>query len=136
MSSTKAQPLLDLASLDTAAKAEAGFALELEHPASGAPLGITITLTGADSATYRRTQAALLRKKQGRRLGSTPDPDDVRRDACRLLAACTLAWTGVVLDGAELPCTAENAARLYQRFAWIFEQVDRAVHDRSLLLQD
>ena len=42
--------LLDLASLDSAAKADDGADLEVLHPVSGEKLGVVIRLAGADSA--------------------------------------------------------------------------------------
>jgi hypothetical protein len=48
-----------------------------------------------------------------------------------LLIACTLEWQGIELDGKKLDCTQENIGLVYQRFAWIKEQVDTAIADRA-----
>ena len=61
-------PVLDLASLDTAALCEQGAELELTHPATGAPLGVYLTLAGVDSKTWRKATAALA-ERQGLRRG-------------------------------------------------------------------
>lgn len=129
-------PKIDLASLDSKSKAESGAPVDILHPVSGEPLGLTIVLAGADSATYRRSQAAMLRRQVGRRTQN--DAEGTRANACRLLGACTLSWVwcGASLDGGEPDCTPEAATELYARFPWIYEQVDQAVHDRAAYLQD
>jgi len=49
------------------------------------------------------------------------------------LVARTLAWTNLVLDGSELPCTPENAAKVYgdPRFFWLRNQVANAAGDNQ-----
>jgi hypothetical protein len=49
----------DLASLDSAAKAEDGAELEVLHPISGEKLGIAIRLAGTDSAVHRKATTAI-----------------------------------------------------------------------------
>lgn len=127
--------LVDLASLDTAALAESGAVLKLCHPVTGDELGITITLVGADSPTYRKTEARLLekyRKQQAKKRG----PEDYRRDAAETAAACTVDWQNVQVDGEDVPCTKENAKALYLRFPWMYEQVQAFIGDRQSYLQD
>ena len=126
---------LDLSTLDTSAKAETGFSVDITHPVTGEPLGISVTLAGKDSQTYRKAQAAQYRKAIGRGKREVT-PEEVRGSASRLLATCTLAWTGVTLDNEVLSCSAENAATIYQRFPWFYEQVDEAIHDRANCLRD
>lgn len=125
----------DLASLDTTPRADAGAELELTHPVTGAPLGVTLTLAGVDSAAYRKAQAALTDKRLGRRSGKLTAAE-LQRDGIELLARCTLAWSGVVVDGAEVACTADAARELYTRFVWIREQADAFVSERANYLRD
>jgi len=49
-------------------------------------------------------------------------------------AACTVAWVNVIVDGAELPCTRENALALYQRFRWLANQIAEFMQDRANFL--
>lgn len=125
---------LDLASLDTAALCEQGAELELTHPATGAPLGVYLTLAGVDSKSWRKATAALAEKRLGKR--GKVSAEEVQTGGVEILARCTLGWRGVVVDGQEMPCTVNNARTLYGRFPWIFEQADRFASDRGSYLRD
>ena len=127
----------DLTSLDTSEAAETGAVLEVLHPAENTPLGIKITLAGADSDIYRKTvnkniNKRVQRMKPGQSLPFTAEEQE--ESGLNLLAICTLAWEGVVVEGEALPCTKENAKMIYQRFPWIKEQVDFFIGDRANFL--
>lgn len=128
---------MDFANLDTRAGANAGFEVQLRHPASDEPLDIHITVHGQDSTHYEKAQAERARKWQ-RMLGRSRDrqlsPDELKKGAIELMAAVTVQWRGVVLDGEALECTPENAAKVYGRFPWVMEQLDAAVHERANFL--
>ena len=126
--------VIDLASLDTAARCEQGAELELRHPRTDAGMGVFITLVGIDSRTYRKARAEMIDRQLARR--GRPDFDERQESTVSALAACTTGWRNVVLDGKELPCTPENARTLYTRFPWIREQVDAFTSDRGAYLPD
>ena len=121
-----------------------GVTMELRHPVDGSVLmngtaPVSITLTGEDSAAYRRVE----REQNNRRLkdlsrGRKRDLTDEELEASAIerLAACTVAWHGIVLDGDNLACTELNARRLYgeSRLAWVREQVNEFVRDRRNFL--
>lgn len=134
MSDKENSAALDLASLDTAALCEQGAELELTHPATGAPLGVYLTLAGVDSKTWRKATAALAEKRLGKR--GKVSAEEVQTGGVEILARCTLGWRGVVVDGQEMPCTVNNARTLYGRFPWIFDQADRFASDRGSYLRD
>lgn len=132
--------MFDLATLDTIATAEQGAKLELRHPATDEPLGAVLVLAGADSKTYRRHEAATLnrfldRMAKGKR-GKGKSAEEQEREGVEMLVACTLNWSGVVLDGTELPCTPENALMLYTRMPWVKEQAREFIMDRWNYLRD
>ena len=61
----------DLAKLDTAKVAEEGAELHVAHPTTGEDLGITITLIGTDSKTFRdisKSRATASLKKKTREI--------------------------------------------------------------------
>lgn len=132
--------MLDLATLDTTVTAEQGAKLELRHPITDEPLGAVLVLAGVDSRTYRNHEAETLnrflgRMAKGKRFkGKTAE--DQEREGLEMLVACTLNWSGVVLDGAELPCTPENALTLYIRLPWAKEQAREFMMDRGNYLRD
>lgn len=121
---------IDLATLDTQASSEAGAELELAHPATGEELGIFITLAGADSSQWRRAVADVANRRGRKKVTA----EDARRDGIEIIARCTLSWRNVRVDGEDLPCTLENAKKLYTRFNWMREQADAFCSDRANFL--
>ncbi len=129
----------DFATRDVAAKAEAGAELDVLDPVTGESVGVTITLAGADSAVHRKATATISKRRMASMKGFRNkgfDPEKLDAESVEVLAACTLGWRGVVVDGAPLPCSRDNAIMLYTRFPWLREQVDQFVSDRSAYLQD
>jgi hypothetical protein len=132
------KPLMDLSILDTSEAAEKGAVLEIMHPTENTLLGIQITLAGADSDLYRKivnknVNKRVQRMKPGQSIPFTAEEQE--ESGLNLLASCTLAWDGVVVDGETVPCNKENAKELYRRFPWIREQVDLFIGDRANFLR-
>lgn len=108
-------------------------------PVTNEPVGVFITLAGADSAIHRKATATIAKRRLSNTKGfrnRALDPEKFEAEGIEVLAACTLGWKGVVVDGAPLPCSRDNAIMLYTRFPWLREQVDQFVSDRSVYLQD
>lgn len=129
---------MDLKQLDTRAGAERGFDVHLKSPATGADLGIIITVRGADSAAYQdkasqQAQARLERNLRRGKLGAS-SPDEMRQEALELLAAMTTGWHGLEEDGAAVPFSEAAALRIYDHYPWLREQIDAAIHDRANFL--
>ena len=123
----------DLAKLDTAKVAEEGAELFVAHPTTGEDLGITITLIGTDSKTFRdisKSRATASLKKKTREI----DLDQNESDAVELLAKCTKGWTGITENGKEVAFSFDNAVQLYTKYLWLREQIDRFMADRANFL--
>ena len=123
----------DLAKLDTAKVAEEGAELRVAHPTTGEDLGITITLIGTDSKTFRdisKIRATMALKKKTREI----DLDQNEQDSIELLARCTKGWSGITENGKDIPFNHENAVQLYTKYLWLREQIDRFMADRSNFL--
>ena len=123
----------DLAKLDTAKVAEEGAELRVAHPTTGEDLGITITLIGTDSKTFRdisKSRATASLKKKTREI----DLDQNESDAVELLAKCTKGWAGITENGKEVAFSYDNAVQLYTKYLWFREQIDRFMADRSNFL--
>jgi hypothetical protein len=127
---------IDLSSLDSAARADEGARLHLVHPTTNEELGISLHLAGIDSAAHRRAVsiAANRRAKGGFRKQVTLE--QVQEESIETLAACTLAWEGVRVDGKELAFSHAAAVSLYTRFPWLREQAEQFISDRANYLQD
>jgi len=119
----------DLATLDTAKVAEEGAELRVAHPTTGEDLGIQITLIGTDSKTFRDISTASLKKKS-----REIDLDQNEAESVELLAKCTKGWSGITESGKEVPFSYENAVKLYTKYLWLREQIDRFMADRSNFL--
>lgn len=137
MEPTKLATSFDLSTLDVVRSANDGVAIDILHPITKEPLGITITVLGSDSAAFKklatdqnRRRVAKMEKAGGFKI-SAVSQDERDEDALELLAACTKSWGNVVLDGALLECTRDNAINLYERLPWLREQIDGAIGDRA-----
>ena len=131
---------MDLDTLDTRSRANAGIDVILKHPETGEPLDIVITVLGRDSDAYAdkvlEQERALMQRVSKKGRSVMPSPEQIRDDANALLAAVTVGWSGVVMGGEAIafsPAAAENLYR-QRHLSWIREQVDEAVHNRALFL--
>ena len=126
MSKTEA---FDLSNLDLDTKAEQGAIYVPHHPAdSSKKLPMQLFLVGHDSKTYKAAA-----KRMSASVRSLKEDDDQGREeaACQLLADCTKGWKGVVEGGEEVTFSKEAAKDLYMKYTWLYEQVNRAIVDRS-----
>lgn len=129
----------DFATRDVAAKAEEGAELEVLDPVTNEPVGVYITLAGADSVVHRKAVANISKRRFNNQKGFRNkgfDPEKMEAESIEILAVCTLSWKGVTVDGDPLPCSRDNAIKMYTRFPWLREQVEQFIGDRSAYLQD
>jgi hypothetical protein len=115
----------DLDSLDLSAAAEAGATMQLLHPVSAEPLGITFEVMGSDAPAYRKNLRKL-RDMLAKQADEDEEEDPDRRDllrAARLAACAVRGWDGVVWKGEALPYSFENATTVFTARPWISEQV-------------
>ena len=132
---------MDLTTLSTVEKAEAGFKMEIVNPATGVPVGATITLAGIDSKIYQDAQHKISNKRM-KRMNSRGGvkfaltSEEVEFESIELLARCTLGWENVDWEGSPLPFNFENAKMIYTVLLWLREQCVVAMEDRANFLQD
>jgi hypothetical protein len=50
------------------------------------------------------------------------------------MAKCTKGWSGITEGGVEVKFSYENAVKLYTKYLWLREQIDRFMADRSNFL--
>lgn len=127
---------IDLSSIDTVKGSNDGFDVQIYHPGTNEDLGITIKVLGKDSDKFITVSRGQNKKrmakmtKGGFRTTAIP-VEEIEQDSLMLLAACTVGWVGVVVDGKALDFNEDNAVMVYERFPWIREQVDAAMGDRA-----
>lgn len=135
MSDEKKPKRFDLGKLDKSEPAEEGRVFEVCDPDTGEPTGIEIVLRGTDSATHKRCMRKLVSKYQlMQRTKLTPE--QIEADDIELMAACTVSWKGIDLDGVEFMFSRENAIALYTRFDWLKEAVKSFIGNRSNYRRD
>lgn len=133
--------------IDTKTLSEAGVDVVIKKLNSNEPLKaangevVSVKVLGPDSGKYRSLSRAQIRKRLAKRAAgqievTEADMDETDRDAMEILAGCTVGWKGV-LDkaGKPIPCTIENALKLYENYPVVREQVDLFISERSNFLQ-
>ncbi|QPB10617.1 hypothetical protein [Bacteriophage sp. 438212] len=129
---------MDLSTLDTSELANQGALLELRDPAGnpvlqedGSP--VTLILLGEDSDVVtqinNRNANQFLRGTSGS--GQSVTAEMSRTNEINKFAAATVAWSGIVVDGEEVPFSTDAAKGLYRRFPWIRDQVRAFIGDRA-----
>jgi hypothetical protein len=125
----------DLASLNTTKACNAGAEVEIRHPVTNVPLGMTVRVLGRDSDTFKEhtrdtLNARLRREAMAAKRGKDADlrtVEIIEQENMDLLVACTVGWSNVAIDGKELPFEEANVRRVYKEYPWIYDQVNEAI---------
>jgi len=128
--------MLDLTKLDTAAACDKGAKIYLRHPVTNEKLDLWIEVVGKDSkrfqeASHANQNARLRRDAVNVRRGKEMEVrtvQDIKNENYDLLAKCTLGWNLIEGDS-KIPFTHENAVRVYEKYSWIYNQIDEAIAD-------
>lgn len=91
---------------------------------------VTITVAGTYSKAYRRAVDAQ-RERLVKQRRVTLTGEALAKQQLELVAACVLAWSGIVDAGKPLPCEKPNVLRLLTAAPWIREQVEEAMQDHA-----
>lgn len=94
----------------------------------------TIVIMGGDAPkvrekTHETLDAYRERLKKGIE-GGRSEQDE--KDLINRLAAATVDWSHIAIDGKDLPCTEANARKFYTRFIWVAEQLAKVIDDRAV----
>lgn len=130
--------MLDLNTLDLTAEADKGRTLHVKHPvtglllvdADGAP--VTVTAMGAMDGTVYLDRSRERRDRLKAEDLKTRTSAQYDAEAVDDLVSLTLGWSGIAMDGKELPFTHANARMVYTRFRWLREQVEEFVGSRAV----
>lgn len=90
---------------------------------------VTITVAGTYSSVYRRALDAQRDRLMKRRRASTGD--ELQRQQLEIVAACILAWDGIMSGEKAFPLTKENAIVLLEAAPWIRADVEAAMDDHA-----
>jgi hypothetical protein len=116
--------------------------MQVKHPVTDAPLmenekPVTISFVSEDSERFRGKRRQVINRRLRNRKNSqvTYTAELAESDALDALCDATVAWEGIGLDGEELPCSPENAKKVFRRLPWLVEQADLFVTDRANFLR-
>lgn len=117
---------------ETITKATAGVEIELLSLKTGKGSGAFIKVHGMDSDAFdaAKTERARILADKAESGNEITEKDRVEAQAA-LLAAATISWRGLKVDGAEPEFSKEAARKLYLRFPAIREQINIAVGSRA-----
>lgn len=134
--------MFNLPGYDTKTKADAGEWMELEKPNGeidrdeNGDAKVAIKLLGSDSDVFKRATNAAANKRIGNR-GKNITAEGVEEESLKTMAACTVEWRGITDEnGNPVPCTVENAVKLYRAFPAIKDQADKFMGDRANFLKN
>ena len=125
---------MDLTALDTKPMAEQGQELTIKHPVTDEPLDIVIKLLGKDSKKYQQAQHTIQNQGFKKKVESDKFSQQLEEGAIKRLAACTVSWVNVEINGEPVVCNEENAIMVYSEYRWIADQVSIFVEDRANFL--
>lgn len=125
---------MDISNFNLAAQAEAGYVLELTHPATGERLGGFITVRGDESKAvqnYNRKRFTEMQKREKRNKGKDNDYtlEEIEDIAIESAIVRVISWKNIKKDGEELAFTKENAEMVFREYPWIRKQVMEAAED-------
>jgi len=124
--------------LDLGALRPCEFELQVKHPGTREPLvdsegaPVVIRLVGQDSPQFMAVQRVQADRRFARQESGTKlTAADLDAETTETVAACTVGWSGLALDGEPFEWSDENARRLYGEWTWIRDQAHRAIAVRA-----
>ena len=136
---------------DLKSAAEEGAWMQIVHPLTGEDLGerdedgnltkpSRIKLLGADSFAYEEAVARTVVMRQKEKIPPKNQITDMhivraakrnRKSRADELAAITIEWENIEMEGEPFPCTPANIVRFYSDFPWVAEQAADFFSNRS-----
>lgn len=136
------KPTLDPAAFDLDAYEDVTQAeVTIKDPVTGAPTALVITIAGPEHPARRKIMFERQRRarRELQRTGKLPvsDPAEDEETENEVMAACTLAWRGLVRAGKPVECTPAAALALYQdpKRRWLRDQVKTAMDEREAFIR-
>ncbi len=134
---TKSATKFSLNALDTVAACNKPFEVQIKD-VNGEPTPFFISVLGKDGDVYRGRVRALadeqLRRQATGKAVADATLDKLEQKNIGALVAATVGWRvgegqTVELDGEDLPFSAANAHKVYERLITVRDQVSEAIND-------
>ena len=130
----------DLGTLSTAKSADEGQWMTATNPDNDEEIpSLRVKVYGEDSKQYMKAMDGISRKnldreKRNRNKKRASAYSDARESGVYLASKLTADWEGVILNGAEVPCTQFNKPLIFSEFLWLADQVVIFSRERSNFL--
>jgi hypothetical protein len=144
---TAAEGPIDLSGFDDMVqRQEEGILVPIKGPDGRSSLGFSIKVAGPDSEKAQEALDAIQAELVEQASLESASARDIAQRRLRYFAKVTLDFVpdkrtdgtvpdvAIKLDGAPLPFSEENAAKLYQRFRFIYQQVQTKADTRAAFL--
>jgi len=105
--------------------------VNIVHPATNEPIGLSIVLRSLESPQVKEVQRRITNELLRNRKITAEKSEANRLD---ILAAATERWTwegDLSFNGEKPECNPNNARRVYKELPWVKEQVDNALSDEA-----
>lgn len=108
--------------------------VNLRHPATNEPIGLTVTIYGADSRQFKAEQHKI--RNERLKIDGKVTSEQSDRFALELILNITTGWSGDwIFSGEQLQFSRPNLERVLREIPAFREQIDRAIGDRSNFLE-
>lgn len=113
---------------------ESGTEVQITHPGTGEPLGITMQVAGPDSKRQKAATSLIIAERADMRLRKITAAR-LEDENNRIAAASIISWSGVIEDGKEIEYSPSVALGLLIRYPFIREQIVSYSGDRANFLK-
>lgn len=113
---------------------DSGTEVEITHPRTGEPIGITMLIAGPDSKRQKAATALIVAERAELRLRKITAAR-LEEESNRIAAASIISWSGVTEGGKELEYSPSVALGLLARYPFIREQIEVIRNDRANFLK-
>lgn len=127
---TKQTPIFDLNDLKPNTDV---IVVDLLHPSTQDPLGMTVTVYSPFSKVYKQAQHEQVNKRiKAAQKNKKVDynAEDIEKATLELMAKVTKEWS-IVLGGKTPTLTVATAMEIYEEYPWIKDQVEFAITDTA-----
>lgn len=113
---------------------ETGTEVQITHPGTGEPVGITMRVAGPDSKRQKAATALIVAERAELRLRKITAAR-MEDESNRIAAASIISWNGVVEDGKDIEYSPSVALGLLIKYPFIREQIVAYSGDRANFLK-
>ena len=117
--------------MDISAIKPEGRTINITHPATGEPIGLSVTLRPQSAPEVEKVKRTLTNRRLQNR-NFKPTAATIEADANELLIACVAAWEWkdkVSFHGEKPECTPDNVRKVLTELVWVRDQIDREAGD-------